>query len=233
MSSISFKSAEEVVSKNFVKLTCGIHEVNVEEIFFQPEGDCVKETKKKDGSIIAFKKPCYRLKIKVKATNKGEDAKGAESTLVYFLAGEGVTAGGKDRVSMWLNRTLHLFSNMSKSATKDKAKEYIQKLDEPSFESLLGKLKHFEKRDVRLKFVANDAGFAQLPSWESGFAECIDIAFDKSELKYDAAKEGPKEGPANAEIPTRTDVPNWSVPSPTDGVVTPVIEEQDVNTLPF
>jgi hypothetical protein len=233
MSSISFKSAEEVAVKNFVKLTCGIHEVNVEEIFFQPEGNCVKGSTKKDKSVIVFKKPCYRLKVKVKATNKGEDAKGAESILMYALAGEGVTAGGKDRVTMWLNRTLHLFSNMSKSTTKDKAKEYIQKLDEPSFESLLGKLKHFEKRDVRLKFVANDQGFAQLPSWESGFAECIDIPFENSELKYDATKEGPQEGPANAEIPsTRTDVPNWSVPSTSESVVEPMTEIAS-DDLPF
>ena len=233
MSSISFKSAEEVAVKNFVKLTCGIHEVNVEEIFFQPEGDCVKGSTKKEGSVIAFKKPCIRLKTKVVNTNKGEDAKGAESTLVYFLAGEGVTAGGKDRLTMWLNRTLHLFSNMSKSTTKDKAKEYIQKLEVPSVEALVTKLKHFEKRDVRLKFVANDAGFAQLPSWESGFAECIDIPFENSELKYDASKEGPKEGPTNAEIPTRTDVPNWSVPSTSEGVVEPITESQDINKLLF
>ncbi len=218
MSSISFKNAEETVSNNKTYLACGIHEVTMEELFFQPVGPCLKGTTKKDKSVINFNQPCLRLKIKVNKTNKaaeGVDCKGAETILMFGLPKEGTTAGGKDKVEYWKNRVLHLFANMSKVATKDKAKAYITGLEVDSFEALVVKLKHFDKRDVRLKFVANDSGFPQLPGWESGFAECIDVPFENTELKYDPIKEGPKSGPVNAEIPQTTSGPElnpWELP---------------------
>lgn len=250
--SISFQGTEEVVtSKRFVKFLPGIHEVEILNIYHQPVGDSVVDEKKKDGSFFTFDDEVLSVIVKVLKTNtiKTGECVGAEMTIRIKGPKPGNDKDGKPLLNSWRSRIVHIFANMAKTklpegevvtqehidAAKEAAKKYIQGIEIKTFGELASKLQMFTGRSVRAKFVATDAGKATIPGYYGGFMECVETPFEKTVLYFDASKEGVKEGPANAEIPTRTDVSNWSVPSPTEGVQDAVVvpTTTDINDLPF
>jgi hypothetical protein len=139
---------------------------------------------------------------------------------------------------------LHIFSKTTTSANVEKLKEAIKKFEVGSIDDYLKLFIQFKGKKVRLVVTGDSkkengtwnyiGAFSTIPMFAGGVAETIDsnTAEDgkyNGTLTYDEKKQGLVKEPKNAEIPTRTDVPNWSVPSTTE--VTPV--EGSIDSLPF
>lgn len=183
-----FKDAEEQASGlSFV--TCGIHDFKVLRIFYQPVGESVGGETKKDGSFYNFTKEQIRVEVEVFETHAGGDCKGAKSVFGVLDPTDPDPKKHKGR----MDRIMHIFCNMTTSDKKDAAKEFMRKINVKSMKELAKKLAPLAERTVRLKFIANQEGtFPQLPNYYAGFAECTDVPFEKSILKYDESKEGVK-----------------------------------------
>lgn len=175
-------------------VTCGIHDFKVKKIFYQPAGESKGGETKKDGSLVNFSKDQVRIELDVLKTHTGADCKGAK----VFIGILDPTDSDPKKFKGRMDRIVHIFCNMASSSKKAEAKEFMQKIKAKNMEELAKKLAPLAGKDVRYKFTADQEGkYAQLPNYYSGFAECADVPFEKSILKFDESKEGIKKKDSN------------------------------------
>lgn len=186
MSGFSFGNSQEVVQS--VYLQAGIHDFLVKEIYYQPTGDSVRGRTKKDGSLIYYNKPVAIINATVLKTHAGGKSENAEAFIAVYPPD--MKNDGKDENR--LNRLFHILVNVASSAKKESVRDWLKKTPFASFQDMITKFGAAAKgKKVRYKLIANDEGKnANLPSYFSGFAECEDIPFSETTLKWDDAKEG-------------------------------------------
>jgi hypothetical protein len=205
MSGFSFGSSEEIVQS--VYLQAGIHDFLVKEIYYQPVGDSVRGRTKKDGSLIYYNKPVAIIHATVLRTHAGGKSENAEAFIAVYPPDQKNDGKDENRI----NRLFHILVNIASSAKKDGVRDWLKKTQFSSFQDMITKFGAAAKgKKVRYKLIANDEGKnANLPSYFSGFAECEDIPFSETTLKWDDAKEGNrKQGEVESTAPTT------SAPSP-------------------
>jgi len=232
--SFSLAGVQEAESKfvPFNKVLPGIHEVEILDVFFQPKGESVKGKKFKD-TLATYNQDELIIDFKVIKTVTVEhgDCTGFEGSVSVYEP-SGVDANGKACLPEQLSRIVHIFANMAESKDKDKAVTYLQKIS-GNFKTVsegIAKVIMGAKRKARFKLVKNkNSTKATFPNYYQGMVECYDVT--PSKLSFDVKDKFVTE-PVNAEVPTRTDVPNWSVPSPTEEVSAPIVEES-LDKLPF
>lgn len=223
----NFKDSEEQSSNNLF-VSCGIHDFEVVRIFFQPIGESVGNEGKRDGSLINFTKEQIRVELLVTKTYAGTNCEGAKAFIGILDPTDPDPKKHKGR----MDRIMHIFCNMTTSDKKDVAKEFMRKINVKSMEELAKKLAPLAGRTVRFKFTANQEGtFPQLPNYYSGFAECTDVPFEKSILKYDETKEGIKKKDASKVENVEKEVDLFASPN---GTIAPAASSTNAeDDLPF
>lgn len=202
MSNFSLKGIAEQESTftPFVKILPGIHKVQILDIFYQPEGQSVKDEMFK-GQLSTFDSEQIRIKFKVLETvteihgsNKDE-----EGTISVFCPKE-TNNDGKRVFEGEMSRLIHIFSNMVDFDNKEKAITHLQAIEATSFKDLAGKIiKVIMSKDRKAKFklVSNKSGkTAVFPNYYQGFVECYDLS--PSKLTFDVKDKFPT-APVNAE----------------------------------
>lgn len=209
---------------NFVDT--GIHDFMVE-LKYQPVGDSIFGETKKDGSVITFNYEQIRMKLTVIKTHAGKDAAG----LVTYQGVLAPVTNDVEKMKKQLGRIIHIFKHCTTSDKVEAATEGIKKFKADTFKQLAETIcKAFNNRRVRLKLVADQNGkYVQIPAYYSGFAECVDVDFSKSTLKYDEEKEGRTKKDSNA-VEKNSETAPALFDDALDGGA---INTTDVDDLPF
>lgn len=192
----NFKDAKDAPAVRFINT--GIHELTVLDVYYQPIGDSVRNERKKeltkgenDGPLVSFTKEQTRIVLQVEKTIAGNESRGAITVISLY---EPFNVDPK-KFEGQINRIFHILRAMAPAVAQERVETYIKGFPGSTTAEFAEYIKRgFAPREgaankkLRLKFIADQDGkFPQIPSYYSGFAECVDVP---TVMKYNEEKEG-------------------------------------------
>jgi hypothetical protein len=188
MSTINFNNSEEQVSSVKPFLKAGIHDLLINDMYFNPAGPNIKGLLDYKGNIIQHKFDMALIDVTVVKTHAGGDSEKANGTVSFFAP----EMKGDDKDSKRIDRLFHILVNMTSSDKKEKYKEWLKSQNKsfPDLVNAIGAMLKGKNKQVRYLLSAKDGKGAYLPNFFGGFAEPSDVDYANTTLKWDDAKMG-------------------------------------------
>ena len=188
MSTINFNNSEEQVSSSKPYIKAGIHDLLINDMYFNPAGPNIKGLLDYKGQIIQHKFDMAIIDVIVVKTHAGGESEKAQGTVSFFAP----EMKNDDKDSKRIDRLFHILVNMTSSDKKDKYKEWLKSQNKsfPDLVNAIGTMLKGKGKQVRYLLAAKDGKGAYLPNFFGGFAEPSDVAFANTTLKWDEVKMG-------------------------------------------